>query len=103
MEPKPWILPTPPTNKDTTTSSTAAAASNFTPEIQPDPVQPGEIRLHSWMLYTPQAPVLDLRGQNVMSTLDLRDAFHQLCLCPKEDETQGEWSTNDRRKSQKPH
>ena len=54
----------------TTTSSAAAAASNFTPEIQPDPVQPGEIRLHLWMLYTPQAPVLDLRGQNITSTLD---------------------------------
>ena len=39
MEPKPWILPTPPTNNDTITSSTAAAASNSTPEIQPDPVQ----------------------------------------------------------------
>ena len=98
-EPKLWILPTSPTNNDTTTSSTAAAASNFTPEIQPDPVQPGEIRLHSWMLYTPQAPVLDLRGQNVMSTLDLRDAFHELCLCSKEDETQGEWLTNGKRKS----
>ena len=101
VEPKPWILPTPPTNNDTTTLSTPVAASNFTPEIQPDPVQPGEIRLHSWMLYTPQAPVLDLRGQNITSTFDLRDAFHQLCLCPTEDETQGEWLTNGRRKSQK--
>ena len=54
------------------------------------------------MLYTPQAPVLDLRDQNLTSTLDLRDAFHQLCLCPTEDETQGELSTNGRRKSQKP-
>ena len=70
MEPKLWILSTPSTNNNTSTSSTAAAASNLTPEIQPDPVQPGEIRLHSWMLYTPQAPV----------TLDLRDAFHQLHL-----------------------
>ena len=43
MEPREWILPTPPTNNDTITSSTAAAASNFTPEIQSDPVQPGEI------------------------------------------------------------
>ena len=57
MEPKPWILPTPPTNTYTTTSSTAAAASNFTPEIQPDPVQPVEIRLHSWMLYMSQSTV----------------------------------------------
>ena len=84
VEPREWILPTPLTNNKTTTSTTAAA------EIPPDPVQPGEIRLHSWMLYTPQAPVLDLRGQNITSTLDLRDAFHQLCLCPTEDETQGE-------------
>ena len=57
------------------TSTAAVAASNSTPEILPDPVQPGEIRLHSWMLYTPQTPVLDLRGQNVTSTLDLVDAF----------------------------
>ena len=99
MEPREWILPTPPTNNETTTSTTAAAASNFTPEIQPDPVQQGEIRLHSWMLYSPQAPVLDLRGQNITSTLDLRDTFHQLHLCPTEEETQGESSTDGRRKS----
>ena len=89
MEPKQWILPTPPTNNDTTTSSAAAAAAiNFTPEIQPDSVQPEEIRLHSWMLCTPRAQVLDLRHQNVMSTLDLRDTF-QLCLCPTRDKTNG--------------
>ena len=68
----------------------AAAASNFASEIQQYPVQPGEIRLHSWMLYTPKAPVLDLRDQNVKSTLDLRDTFHQLHLCPTEDEIQSE-------------
>ena len=78
-EPKLWILPTPPTNNNITTSCTAAAANNCTTEIQPDPVQPGEIRLHSWMLYILKAPVLDLRSQNVMSTLDLRDTFHWLC------------------------
>ena len=100
VEPREWEPPTPPTNNDTTTSS-PAAASNFIPEIQPDPVQLGEIRLHSWMLYTPQAPVLDLRDQNITSTLDLRDAFHQLCLCPMEDDQQGESSPNGRRKSQK--
>ena len=79
MEPREWILPTPLTNNETVTSTAVAAASKFTPEMLPDPVQPGEIRLHSWMLYTPQAPVLDLRGQNISSTLDLIDAFHQLC------------------------
>ena len=84
-----------------TTSTTAASASNLIPEILPDPVQPGEIRLHSWVLYTPQAPVLDLRGQNITSTLDLTDAFQQLCLCPTEEDQQGESSPNGRRKSQK--
>ena len=101
VEPREWILPTPPTNNETATSTAAAAAGNLTPEILPDPFQPGEIRLHSWMLYTPQAPVLDLRGQNVTSTLDLIDPFHQLHLCPTEDDQQGELSPNGRRKSQK--
>ena len=62
VEPKPWILPTPPSNKDTPKPSGTAAADKFTPVIDPDQVQPEEIRIHSWMLYTPQAPVLDLRG-----------------------------------------
>ena len=53
VESREWILPTPPTNNKTATSTAAAAASNLTPGIPPDPVQPGEIRLHSWMLYTP--------------------------------------------------
>ena len=30
-----------------------------------DPFQPGEVHLHSWMLYTPQAPVLDLTGEHI--------------------------------------
>ena len=85
IEPNTWILPTPLSNKDTPEPSGAAAADNFTPVIEPDPVQPGEIRLHSWMLYTPQAPVLDLSRETITSTLDLRDTFHQLHLCPEED------------------
>ena len=76
IEPKPWILPTPPSNKDIPEPSGIAAADNFTPVIEPEPVQPGEIRLHSWMLYTLQGPVLDLRGETITSTLDLRDTFH---------------------------
>ena len=76
IEPKPWILSTPPSNKDTPEPSGAAAADKSTPVIEPDPVQPVEIRLHLWMLHTPQAPVLDLREETITSTLDLRDAFH---------------------------
>ena len=60
VELREWILPTPLTNNKATASNAAAAASNSTPEIPHDPLQPGEIRLHSWQLYTPQAPVLDL-------------------------------------------
>ena len=78
VEPKPWILPTPPSIKDTPDLSGTAAAKKVTPVIEPDPVKPREIRLHSWILYTPQAPVLGLREETITSTLDLRDAFHQL-------------------------
>ena len=98
---KPWILPTPPSNKDTPQPSAAAAADKFPIVIEPDKVKPGEIRLHSWLLCTPQAPVLDLRGQTITSTLDLRDAFHQLHLCPEEDKTHAEQCPNGRRKHKK--
>ena len=37
-----------------------------------------------------------------MSTLDLRDTFHQLHLCPTEDETQGECQQMAERNPKKP-
>ena len=101
LEPKPWILPTPLSNKDNPKLSGATAAEMFIQVIEPDQVQPGEIRLHSWMLYTPQAPVLNIRGETITSTLDLRDAFHQPHLCPEEDQTHAEQHPNGRRKSNK--
>ena len=85
MEPRQCILPSPPTNNKTVSSNTGAAASNPSPEIPVDPLQPGEMRLHSWQLYTPETPVLDLRGRKVTSTFDLANAFHELCLCPTDD------------------
>ena len=75
IEPREWILPTPQTNNEVATPNPAAAASNLPPEIPADPLQPGEIQLHSWQLYTPEAPVLDLRGKTVTSTLDLARHF----------------------------
>ena len=30
-----------------------------------DPLQPGEVCLHSWRLYTPQASILDLTGAHI--------------------------------------
>ena len=92
VEPREWILPTPPTNSEVATSNSAAPASNPPPEIPADPLQPGEIRLHSWQLYTPEAPVLDLRGKKVTSILDLADAFHELCLCSTDSDQQEESS-----------
>ena len=43
MEPREWILPTPPTNNEVATLNSAAAASNLPPEIPADPLQPGKI------------------------------------------------------------
>ena len=103
MEPREWTLPTPPTNIERATSNTAAAASNPPPEIPVDPLQPGEIRLHSLQLYTPKAQVLDLRGKKVTSTLDLADTFHELCLYSTDNDQQEESSPNGRRKRQKTH
>ena len=46
-----------------------------------DPLQPGEVRLHSWMLYTPQAPILDLTGSHIKTKEDIEAAFHALNIC----------------------
>ena len=46
-----------------------------------DPLQPGKVRLHSWMLYTPQAPMLDLTGEHIKTKEDIKAAFHSLNLC----------------------
>ena len=72
--------------------------SNPPPEIPADPLQPGKIQLHPWQLYIPEAPVLDLRGKKVTSTLDLVDAFQELCLCSTDSDQQEESSPNGRRK-----
>ena len=76
IEPKSWILTTPLQNKDTPEPSGAAAADKFTLVMEADSVQPGEIRLHSWMLFTLKDPVLALREETITSDIDLRDTFH---------------------------
>ena len=47
-------------NNNTSTADQAVAADPTL--FDTDPLQPGEVCLHSWMLYTSQAPVLDLTG-----------------------------------------
>ena len=62
-----------------------AADSTF---FDADPLQPGEVCLHLWMLYTPQAPVLDLTGAYIKTKEDIEAAFHALNLCSHEEEKQ---------------
>ena len=53
-----------------------------------DPLQPGEFCLHSWMLYTTQAPILDLTAEHIKTKEDIKAAFHALNLCSQEEEDQ---------------
>ena len=62
-----------------------AAAANPT-LFDTDPLQPGEVHLHLWMLYTSQAPVLDLTGKHIKTEKDIEAAIHALHLCPQEEE-----------------
>ena len=54
--------------------------------FEADPLQPGEVHLHSWMLYTPQAPVLDLTGEHIKTKEDIEAAFHSLNLCTHDEQ-----------------
>ena len=46
-----------------------------------DPIQEGEVRLHSWHLYTSKVPVLDLTNKPVTNTIEFLQAFDDLNLC----------------------
>ena len=72
-------------NNTPTTDQAAAVDLTF---FDTDPLQPGEIHLHSWMLYTSQAPVLDLTGEHIKTKEDIEATFHALHLCPEEEEEQ---------------
>ena len=65
-----------------------------------DPPQPGEVQLHSWMLYTSQAPVLDLTGEHIKTKQDIKAAFPALNLCSQEEEGQKSDGRKERRASQ---
>ena len=77
-------------NNSSNTDQAEAADPTF---FKGDPLQPGEVRLHSWMLYTPQAPVLDLTGEHTKTKEDIEAAFHSHNLCShneqKSDGTKG--------------
>ena len=77
-------VPSPGENNTTSTGDQAATADPTL--FDTDPLQPGEICLHSWMLYTSQAPILDLTGEHIKTKEDIEAVFHTLNLCPQEDE-----------------
>ena len=74
-----------PSQNNTTPTGDQATAVDPT-LFDTDPLQPGEICLHSCMLYTSQAPVLDLTGKDIKSMKDIEHAFHALNLCLKEND-----------------
>ena len=76
------MVPSPSQNNTTPTGDQATAADPTL--FDTDPLQPGKIHLHSWMLCTSQAPILDLTGKDIKSKKDIEHAFHAFNLCPQE-------------------
>ena len=74
-----------PQGENNNTSSADQAEAADPTLFDTDPLQPGEVHLHSWMLYTSQAPVLDLTGEHIKTKEDIEAAFHTLHLCSEEE------------------
>ena len=70
-------------NNNTSTTDQAEAADPIL--FDRDPLQPGEVCLHLWMLYTSQAPVWDLTGEHIKTKEDIEATFHAVHLCPEEE------------------
>ena len=68
-----------PGENNTMPTGDQAAAADPT-LFDTDPLQPGEIHLHLWMLYTSQAPILDLTGEHIKTKEDIEATFHALNL-----------------------
>ena len=69
-------------NSPDTDQAEAADAAFFAA----DPLQPGEVCPHSWMLYTPQAPILNLTGEHIKTKEEMEAAFHSLNLCTHDEQ-----------------
>ena len=65
-------------NTMSTGDQTAAADPTL---FDTDSLQPREIHLHSWMLYTSQTPILDLTGEHIKTKEDIKATFYALNLC----------------------
>ena len=89
-----------PSQNNTMSSGDQAAAEDPT-LFDTDPLQPGEIHLHSWMLYTSQVPILDLTGEHIKTKEDIEAAFHALNLCPQDNEEEKSNGRKDTRGTSK--
>ena len=93
-------VPSPSKNNTMSTGDQAATADPTL--FDTDPLQSGEICLHLWMLYTSQAPILDLTGEHIKTKKDIEATFHALNLCPqgdKEEKSNGRKETRETSKS----
>ena len=90
------VLPLGENNNMPTADQAAAADPTL---FDTDPLQPGEICLHLWMLYTSQAPVLDLTGEHIKTKEDIEATFHTLHLFPQVEEEQKSDGRKERRTS----
>ena len=75
------VVPSPDQNNTTPIGDQAAADPTL---FDTNLLQTGNIHLHSWMLHSSQAPVLDLTGKDIESMKDIENSFHALNLCPNE-------------------
>ena len=79
------------------TGDQAAAADPIL--FDTDSLQPGEIHLHSWMLYTLQGPISDLAGEHIKTKEDIEATFHTLNLCQQEDKEEKSNGRKDTRRT----
>ena len=86
------------TNNNSTNADQAEAADPTF--FEADPLQPCEVCLHLWMLYTPQAPMLYLSGEHIKTKEDIKAAFHSLNLC-KHDEQKPDGTKGHKAKQSK--
>ena len=72
------------TNNNSPNADQAEAAD--TTFFAADPLQPGKVCLHLWMLYTSHAHILDLTGEHIKTKQDIEAAFHSLNLCTHDEQ-----------------
>ena len=73
-----------PSQSENTTMPKGGQAAAADPTLfDTDPLQPGKIYLHLWMLNTSQAPILDLTGEHIKSKEDMKPHFMLLIYAHK--------------------